>query len=93
MDLHEIDIVLTPGLAFDRNGGRLGRGKGYYDTYLSRVDMARKLYGRYPCLKVGMAFKQQLVDSIPMTINDVVMDIVCIPDEIIVVDQVPGEWR
>jgi 5-formyltetrahydrofolate cyclo-ligase len=88
IDVHNIDIVITPGLAFDRHGGRLGRGKGYYDTYFQRVDGARKEKGLLPCFKIGVAFIQQLltedVGIIPMDENDVHVDVVCVADEVIV---------
>ena len=62
----ELDLVLVPGLGFDRRGGRLGRGKGFYDRFL------KKLPPRVP--KVGLAFEWQLVDEIPMLAHDVRMD-------------------
>jgi 5-formyltetrahydrofolate cyclo-ligase len=57
---------LVPGLAFDRAGHRLGRGRGYYD---------RLLAGRAGC-KVGVAFQWQLVASVPVTADDVRVDVV-----------------
>jgi 5-formyltetrahydrofolate cyclo-ligase len=62
----ELDLVLVPGLGFDRRGGRLGRGKGYYDRFL------KQLPARVP--KVALAFEWQLVDEIPMLAHDVRMD-------------------
>jgi 5-formyltetrahydrofolate cyclo-ligase len=62
-------IVLVPGLAFDRDGGRLGRGAGYYDRALADVDKTR----RGPRL-VGVGFELQIVDSVPMTSIDIRMD-------------------
>lgn len=64
----EIDLVLVPGLAFDRRGGRVGRGKGYYDRFLQRIAPSVP--------KVGLAFEWQLVDEIPVTPHDVRMDLV-----------------
>ncbi len=46
-----IDIVLVPGLAFDTGGGRLGRGGGFYDRFLSRIR---------PPLAIGVAFDEQI---------------------------------
>jgi 5-formyltetrahydrofolate cyclo-ligase len=58
-------LVAAPGLAFDRNGNRLGRGKGYYDRFLSR---ARASGAR--CLVFGVCFEEQLVDDVPHTERD-----------------------
>ena len=44
----EIDIVLVPGLAFDRNGHRVGYGKGFYDRFLAKC--------RPDCLKIGLSY-------------------------------------
>lgn len=62
----EIDAFLCPGLAFDARGGRLGRGRGYYDRLLA---MARP-----DALKIGVCFPWQIVpDTFPET-HDVLMD-------------------
>ena len=65
----ELDLVLVPGLGFDRKGGRLGRGFGYFDRFLLE---ARKAY------KIGLAFECQIVDEIPRGVHDIVMDEVLI---------------
>lgn len=59
------DLAVVPGLAFDRAGDRLGRGKGYFDALL------RGFRG----VKVGLAFDFQFVDSVPCDRDDVRMDI------------------
>ena len=64
----ELDAVLVPGVAFDKTGGRLGHGKGYYDRLLNRV--------RSDCVLIGLAFECQLFESIPMGEHDVRMDLV-----------------
>ena len=64
----EIDAVLVPGVAFDRNGGRLGRGYGYYDRLLQQA--------RKDCLLAGLAWECQLFPEIPMDEHDVFMDCV-----------------
>ncbi|MGH7133789.1 MAG: 5-formyltetrahydrofolate cyclo-ligase [Phycisphaerales bacterium] len=58
----ELDVVLVPGLAFDRSGGRLGRGAGFFDRYLSR------LTGRTAV--VGVCFGCQLVGRVPRDSKD-----------------------
>ncbi len=60
-----IAAVLVPGLAFDRFGGRLGRGRGYYDRLLSAFGPRT--------LRVGIAFDQQVVHRVPTEGHDVVM--------------------
>lgn len=64
----DVDIFLCPGLAFDPTGGRIGRGKGFYDRMLK---MARP-----DALKVGVCFGFQLVDGIVMEEHDVRMNAV-----------------
>nr|CAD7432169.1 unnamed protein product [Timema monikensis] len=65
-----LDLIVVPGLAFSRQGARLGRGKGYYDTYLTKC---RQLQNTSP-VTVGLAFKHQLLDNIPTQEFDVIMD-------------------
>jgi len=62
-DLDTIDLVIVPGMAFDKSGNRLGRGKGYYDKLL------RKLQA--PC--IGICFPFQLLSEIPMEEFDIPM--------------------
>ncbi len=59
-----IDLVVVPGLAFDRLGQRLGRGKGYYDRLLPQIKAP----------KLGICFPFQLVDEVPSEPFDVRMD-------------------
>ena len=72
-------IVVTPGLAFDRGGGRLGRGKGYYDRYLSGVRAgAARLGGSV--VACGFCFAAQLVDEVPKGEGDMAVDLVVTED-------------
>lgn len=64
-DFANIDVAIIPGMAFDENNNRLGRGKGYYDRLLARMP------GVY---KIGICFDFQKVDSVPADINDIKMD-------------------
>ncbi|ABG04285.1 5-formyltetrahydrofolate cyclo-ligase [Rubrobacter xylanophilus DSM 9941] len=66
--LEEVEFVLVPGVAFDRRGGRLGHGAGYYDRLLGG---ARRL----PPL-VAAAFEAQIVERVPMEPHDVPVDLV-----------------
>lgn len=59
-------LVLVPGLGFDLQGGRLGRGKGFYDQYLKEFDG----------LKIGLCFDFQLVESVPREDHDQLVDAV-----------------
>ncbi|KTW29982.1 5-formyltetrahydrofolate cyclo-ligase [Pneumocystis jirovecii RU7] len=78
-----LDLILVPGVAFDRNLNRLGHGKGYYDTYFARMeDWCRKHHLHMP-LKVGLALKEQLVDAVPVDSSDVKLDILLVGDEVI----------
>lgn len=58
----EYDLIIVPGLAFDRHGYRLGYGGGYYDTFLTNHPTA---------LKVGAAYPFQLVDKLSHEVHDV----------------------
>ena len=58
----ELDLVLVPGLAFDRRGHRLGHGYGYFDRFLTRVPKATPT--------VGLAFRFQLLDRLPTAAHD-----------------------
>ena len=58
------DLILVPGVAFDLQGGRLGRGKGYYD----------QLLGGLRGTKCGVAFDQQVMDEVPTAPHDECLD-------------------
>ncbi len=69
--------MLMPGLGFTKAGDRLGRGKGYYDTYLSKIEQK---YGKQPAT-VALAFYEQLCDSLPMSEHDRPVDMVLYEDK------------
>lgn len=60
-----IDFIAVPGVAFDGNGNRLGRGKGYYDRLLPHIPAA---------YKAGICFPFQLVEEVPAEPFDIRMD-------------------
>jgi 5-formyltetrahydrofolate cyclo-ligase len=62
----ELELIVVPGVAFDRQGGRLGHGKGYYDKLLENARPDTPL--------VALAFECQLFPHIPMQEHDVYMD-------------------
>ncbi len=64
-----IDFAIIPGVAFDNNKQRMGRGKGYYD----------KLLNKQHIYKAGVALNLQMVDSVPTNNFDIAMDIVIHP--------------
>ena len=66
----ELDVMLIPGMAFTRNGKRLGRGKGYYDTYLLKANNTIKK----PPVTIALAFKEQILEAIPTETHDFVID-------------------
>ncbi len=76
----EFCIVVTPGLAFDREGHRLGRGKGYYDKWFSRF--RRSLMSNI-ILPVGVGFSVQLLEAVPFDKNDIPLPRLLIGGEIV----------
>ena len=62
----EIDLVMVPGVAFDRTGGRMGHGFGYYDKLLE--------HARHDAPLVALAFECQLFPEIPTQSHDIFMD-------------------
>ena len=62
------DLILIPGLAFDRTGYRLGFGKGFYDKLLGAIPAAAAV------VKLGVAFDWQVVDKIPVEEHDAAVD-------------------
>jgi 5-formyltetrahydrofolate cyclo-ligase len=62
----ELDLVMVPGVAFDRRGGRMGHGKGYYDKLLQ--------HARGDAPLVALAFECQLFPEIPTAAHDIFMD-------------------
>lgn len=68
-----LDLIIVPGVAFDVELNRLGRGKGYYDRLLARTT----------AIKVGICYDFQLLDSVPFEEYDIKMDIVITPDRLV----------
>ncbi|KAF9950138.1 hypothetical protein BGZ72_008140 [Mortierella alpina] len=58
-----LDLIVMPGLAFDRTGTRLGHGKGYYDNYLVKANAYNHSIGRPPVATVALALTEQIVDA------------------------------
>ena len=68
LDVSRIDLFVVPGIAFDRSGGRLGYGKGYYDRLLADAQPSVP--------KIALALECQIIDRVPMTARDIFMDYV-----------------
>jgi len=68
VDVDMLDLIVVPGVAFDRNGGRTGHGKGYYDKLLQHARADTPL--------VSLAFECQMFDEIPVAGHDIYMDFV-----------------
>jgi len=60
LKMNEMDLVLVPGIAWDKHGYRLGYGKGYYDRYLANLQT----------VSVGLAYSFQVLEDIPHGRND-----------------------
>lgn len=71
----EIDLVITPALGFDRSGNRLGRGGSYYDRFFTDE--------KFKASKCGLAFAEQVVDSVPVDSTDVPVDFLVTDEEIV----------
>ena len=76
----DIDLMIVPGLGFDRTRNRLGQGKGYYDRFIAKMTKDGD-----PLPLVAVALKPQLVEDtrIPVAEYDQQMDMVVLPDEVI----------
>jgi len=61
--LKDLDLVIVPGVAFDKKGNRLGRGKGFYDRFLSRIPTDTPV--------IGLAFDFQILPVVPAAAHDV----------------------
>lgn len=64
----EIDFILVPGTAFTAGGARMGRGRGYYDKYMSQPG--------FRAYKAGVCYPHQLVDELPVEPHDILVETV-----------------
>ena len=76
VDPSEIELVVVPAVAYDRNGNRLGRGKGFYDRLLKNTRAT----------KIGVGYEFQLVDEIPVEPHDVGVDIIITQNSTIIIN-------
>lgn len=82
-DPQDVSIILVPGLAFGRDGSRLGRGAGFYDRFLSAHPDA---------LRAGIAYSDQVLDTLPEDPHDQRMDILLTDAGVIRMNSY-GEWK
>ncbi|MBL0389204.1 5-formyltetrahydrofolate cyclo-ligase [Tumebacillus sp. ITR2] len=67
VDLETIDLVVLPGVGFDRSGGRLGYGGGYYDRFLPRL--------KHQVPKIAVAYELQVLPEVPLEPHDTKLDV------------------
>lgn len=72
IDPNDLDLIVVPGVAFDKNGGRVGYGAGYYDRYFKRINSENKS----KIIKLVLAYDFQLIDKVPTDEEDVLIDAV-----------------
>lgn len=77
-----LDLIVLPGLAFDRQGSRLGQGKGYYDRYLARCTQHAQARGRAPPYTMALALREQLLDAVPRDAHDQPVHTLVTPDTV-----------
>ena len=73
LEASKINLILVPGVAFDTDMNRLGRGRGFYDCWLK--DLSGK--------KIGVAFDHQLLDLVPTEAHDVQLNSIVMPSRTI----------
>ncbi len=78
IDPTEIDVVIVPGVAFDLNGNRVGRGKGYYDRLLARTN----------AITIGVGYDFQLFESFEVEPHDKVMDYIVTERQILNINHI-----
>lgn len=71
------DLILVPGLGFDKNGYRLGRGKGYYDLY----------FAQHECMSIGLCYSWQMIDMVETMDHDKKMKMILTEKEIFEVNR------
>ncbi|KAG2212650.1 hypothetical protein INT47_000627, partial [Mucor saturninus] len=79
-----LDLILVPGVAFDKNNNRIGHGKGYYDRYIRKCKAWADEHGTKPPKTVALSLNEQIIDigTIPLEDTDQTLDCVLTPTEI-----------
>jgi 5-formyltetrahydrofolate cyclo-ligase len=78
----EIDLVVTPGLGYDRKGNRLGRGGSFYDRFFANKELR--------ACRCGLAFAEQVMESIPTTESDEPVEWLVTDEEVVHCDGQKG---
>lgn len=76
---NELDLIVVPGVAFDRKGGRMGYGAGFYDRYFKKInkDNIERI------TKLALAYDFQVLEEVPMSAQDVPVDYIITEKEFI----------
>jgi 5-formyltetrahydrofolate cyclo-ligase len=74
----QIDLVVAPGLGFDRQGNRLGRGGSFYDRFFANKDLMAS--------RCGLAFAEQVMESIPTADTDEPVEYLVTDEEVVTCD-------
>jgi 5-formyltetrahydrofolate cyclo-ligase len=74
----QIDLVITPALGFDRGGNRLGRGGSFYDRFFANKEVV--------AARCGLAFREQILESIPVTESDEPVEFLVTDEQVIYCD-------
>jgi 5-formyltetrahydrofolate cyclo-ligase len=83
--IQALELVVVPALAFDRRGNRLGRGAGFYDRFLASPE--------FRGAAVGLAFREQVVEDMPVQENDVPVHALVTDEEVLRFAPAPGPGR
>lgn len=73
------DVVIMPGVAFDRIGDRIGYGGGYYDKYISNTNLQ--------CIKLALAYDLQIVNEFKSEQHDIKVDYIITNNEFIKIEK------
>lgn len=84
-DVGLLDLILVPGVAFDRSLSRLGHGKGYYDHFVSLYTSSKSANSYKKPMLVALALREQILEAgeVPTALHDWQMDVIVGPDGIL----------
>jgi 5-formyltetrahydrofolate cyclo-ligase len=76
IEIKNINLVIVPGIAFDKSCNRIGMGKGYYDRFLNKLASLNNNKNNQQFFSVGICYDFQLVDNLEVNSYDFPMDVV-----------------